>query len=255
MQFKPLFFKDQLQLVTKYRLQTIWFYSITSIQLGPDTWEFFGFWLFSVSIFSSQHMHLECVMWKTFLFHSPQKSINWVSCTLSTLKTQEIVVLLPQWKFSSVQSLRGVELLATPWTVACQACLSITNPRSSPKLLSIEPVMPSSHFILSLSHNGKERTNQGKAVQWRVVPSGDESLNATEAHYNHPSVNCPECPSDLRLKNVSSAHLLGQQLNCVFAIWPKPSCFLLLSHLSCKLSAAWFSTSTSNLHFIMGSGD
>ena len=37
---------------------------------------------------------------------------------------------------------------ATPWIAARQASLSITNFRSSPKLMSIESVMPSSHLIL-----------------------------------------------------------------------------------------------------------
>ena len=37
---------------------------------------------------------------------------------------------------------------ATPWTAACQASLSITNSWSSPKLMSIESVMPSNHPIL-----------------------------------------------------------------------------------------------------------
>ena len=50
--------------------------------------------------------------------------------------------------FSSVQSLSHVRLFATPWTVACQASLSITNSQSLPKLMSIESVMPSSHLIL-----------------------------------------------------------------------------------------------------------
>ena len=36
----------------------------------------------------------------------------------------------------------------TPWTVACQASLSITNSRDLLKLLSIESVMPSNHLIL-----------------------------------------------------------------------------------------------------------
>ena len=39
---------------------------------------------------------------------------------------------------SSVQSLSCVRLLATPWTAACQASLSITNSRSLLKLMSIE---------------------------------------------------------------------------------------------------------------------
>ena len=49
---------------------------------------------------------------------------------------------------SSVQSLSRVRLFATPWTAARQASLSITNSRSSLKLMSIESVMPSSHLIL-----------------------------------------------------------------------------------------------------------
>ena len=51
-------------------------------------------------------------------------------------------------QFSSVQSLSRVQLFATPWTAARQASLSITNSRSSPKLMYIESVMPSSHLIL-----------------------------------------------------------------------------------------------------------
>ena len=50
--------------------------------------------------------------------------------------------------FSSVQSLSRVWLFATPWIAAHQASLSITNSRGSPKLMSIELVMPSSHPIL-----------------------------------------------------------------------------------------------------------
>ena len=50
--------------------------------------------------------------------------------------------------FSSVQSLSRVQLFATPWTTARQASLSITDSWSLPKLMSIEPVLPSSHLIL-----------------------------------------------------------------------------------------------------------
>ena len=49
---------------------------------------------------------------------------------------------------SSVQSLSHVRLFETPWTAARQASLSITNSQSSPKPMSIELVMPSSHLIL-----------------------------------------------------------------------------------------------------------
>ena len=51
-------------------------------------------------------------------------------------------------QFSSVQSLSHVRLFMTPWTTAHQASLSITNSQSSPKLMSIESVMPSNHLIL-----------------------------------------------------------------------------------------------------------
>ena len=50
--------------------------------------------------------------------------------------------------FSSVQLLSCVQLFVTPWTAAHQASLSITNSWSLLKLMSIELVMPSNHFIL-----------------------------------------------------------------------------------------------------------
>ena len=51
-------------------------------------------------------------------------------------------------QFSSVQSLSSVRLFVTPCTAERQASLSITNTHSSPKLMSIESVMPSNHLIL-----------------------------------------------------------------------------------------------------------
>ena len=60
----------------------------------------------------------------------------------------EVKAHLSQFQFSSVQLLSRVWLFATPWIAALQASLSITNCRSLPKLMSIEPVMPSNHPIL-----------------------------------------------------------------------------------------------------------
>ena len=51
-------------------------------------------------------------------------------------------------QIGSDQSLSPVQLFATPWIAACQASLSIINSQSSPRLTSIESVMPSSHLIL-----------------------------------------------------------------------------------------------------------
>ena len=51
-------------------------------------------------------------------------------------------------QFSSVQLLSHIWLFATPRTAARQASLSITNSPSLLKLMSVELVMPSNHFIL-----------------------------------------------------------------------------------------------------------
>ena len=50
----------------------------------------------------------------------------------------------------SVHFSQSGQLFVTPWTAARQASLSITNSRSSPKLVSIELVMPSNNLILCL---------------------------------------------------------------------------------------------------------
>ena len=66
-------------------------------------------------------------MWYMFLIHLPIKT---------------------SVQFHSVQPLSHVWLFAIPWITACQASLSITNSRSSLRLMSIKSVMPSSHLIL-----------------------------------------------------------------------------------------------------------
>ena len=48
----------------------------------------------------------------------------------------------------SIQSFSGVWLFVTLWIAARQASLCITNSWSSPKLMCIKLVMPSSHLIL-----------------------------------------------------------------------------------------------------------
>ena len=65
-----------------------------------------------------------------------------------TLKCYESQSRKVSLQFSSVQSLSHVRLFGTPWIAARQASLSITNSWSSPKLMSIESVMPFSHLIL-----------------------------------------------------------------------------------------------------------
>ena len=50
------------------------------------------------------------------------------------------------WAISSVELFSYVQLSATPWTATCQA--SLTNSQSLLKLMSIESVVLSNHFIL-----------------------------------------------------------------------------------------------------------
>ena len=52
--------------------------------------------------------------------------------------------------FSSIQLLSCVRLFVTPWTVAHQASLSITNSQSLLRHMSIKTVMPSNSLILWL---------------------------------------------------------------------------------------------------------
>ena len=68
---------------------------------------------------------------------------------LSEFKSHFVLFFLESLSvyFSSVQLLSRVRLFATPWTVARQASLSITNSWSLLILMSIESVMPSNHLI------------------------------------------------------------------------------------------------------------
>ena len=66
--------------------------------------------------------------------------------TLLRFRAKQLKV--PLTGSQSVQSLSRVQLFATPWTAAHQPSLSITNPQSLLKLMSIELVMPSNQLIL-----------------------------------------------------------------------------------------------------------
>ena len=71
----------------------------------------------------------------------------WVSLKCSSSQKSHCLADQAFKLISSVQSLSRVRLCATPWTTARQTSLSITNSRSLLKFMSIEPVMPSNHFI------------------------------------------------------------------------------------------------------------
>ena len=67
---------------------------------------------------------------------------------VSGFNEAQVLYILSQKDFSSVELLSHVQLFATPWTAACQASLSITNSQSLLKLMSIRSVIPSNHLIL-----------------------------------------------------------------------------------------------------------
>ena len=82
--------------------------------------------------------------------------------------------------FSSIQSLSRVQLLATLWTKAHQASLSITNAQSLLKLMSIELVMPStisSSVIPSSSHF--ESFLASGSFQSQLFASGGQSIGVS----------------------------------------------------------------------------
>ena len=59
-----------------------------------------------------------------------------------------IVILCVSVFVAVAQLLSCVQLFVTPWTALCQASLSFTISLNLLKLLSIESMMPSDHFIL-----------------------------------------------------------------------------------------------------------
>ena len=70
--------------------------------------------------------------------NSTKPSHWWVCCGGWNLRKQD----------NSVQLLSHVQFFATPWTVVCQASLSITNFWRLLKTMSIESVMPFNDLIL-----------------------------------------------------------------------------------------------------------
>ena len=84
-------------------------------------------------------------------------------------------------QFSSVQLLSSVWLFATPWTVAHQAFLSITNSWSPPKPVSIVSVMSSNHLILChpLSSYPQSFPASGSFQMSQLFASGGQSTGVS----------------------------------------------------------------------------
>ena len=88
---------------------------------------------------TQHHLMLCCLLKHYFLRINPWK------------EKQEVDLVVRFSLCSSAQLLSNVQLSVTPWIVACQAFLSITNFWSLLKFISTELVMPSNHLILCCS--------------------------------------------------------------------------------------------------------
>ena len=84
-------------------------------------------------------------------------------------------------QFSSVQSLRRVQLFATPWTAAHHASLSITNCLSLPKPMSIESVMnPTiSSSVVPFSSCPQSFPASGPFQMSQLFASGGQSIGVS----------------------------------------------------------------------------
>ena len=84
--------------------------------------------------------------------------------------------------FQSVQfSCSVMSDSATPWTVACQASLSFTNSWSLLKVMSIELVMPSNHFILCRPFSSRLQSfpASGSYPTSRFFASGGQNIGVS----------------------------------------------------------------------------
>ena len=83
--------------------------------------------------------------------------------------------------FSSVQSLSCVRRFVTPWTVACQASLSITNSWRLLKLMSIESVMHStiSSSVIPFSSCLQSFPASGSFQMSQFFASGGQSIGVS----------------------------------------------------------------------------
>ena len=100
-------------------------------------------------------------------------------------KNERLTCVKSSWRpFHSVQLLSRVQLLATPWTAARQASLSITSSQSLPKLMSIESVMPSNHLtlccpLLLLPSFSSSSPASGSFPMSQFFPSGGQNIGVS----------------------------------------------------------------------------
>ena len=102
-------------------------------------------------------------------------------CSISLIISKTYHLISDQ--FSSVQLLSRVQFFVTPWTAAHQACLSIANSWSLPRLISIESVMPSNHLILCIpvSSSLQSFPASGFLQMIQLFASGGQSIGVSSS--------------------------------------------------------------------------
>ena len=139
-----------------------------------------------------------------------------------------------------VQSLSHVQLLATPWTAAHQVSLSSTICWSLLKLMSIEMVMPSNHFILChpLLLLPSIFPSMRVFSMSQLFASGGQSIGA--------SVSAPVLPMNIQgwfsLGLTGLVSLLSKGLSRVFSNNTVQKHWFFSIHLYSKLSHPYMTT-------------
>ena len=110
-------------------------------------------WLLGIEIillYNLNHISLNFILLILQCLLLGRRTFRWwiPMCVLQRVWDKSVQFSSGMSQFSSVQSLSHVQLFSTPWIAAHQGSLSIINSRSSPKLMCIKSVMPSSHLIL-----------------------------------------------------------------------------------------------------------
>ena len=89
-----------------------------------------------------------CILaWRSHRQRSLSDYSPWGHKKLDTTEQLSLQFICIKVNSQSIQLFSSVPLLATPWTAACQASLSITNSRSWFKLMPFESAMPSNHLV------------------------------------------------------------------------------------------------------------
>ena len=130
--------------------------------------------------------------------------------------------------FSSIQLLSCVQLFVIPWTAAHQASLSITSSQSLLKLMTIELLMPSNHFIL--------------CRPFLLPPSIFHSIRV----FSSESVPCIRWPKYWSFSfniSLSNEHpgLISFRMDCLDFLEVQGTRKSLLQHHSSKASILWCS--------------